>query len=393
MAIHQELNSCCDIYKYDEDGALLLQGDLDGAAQPIGIAVDNQERVYYRGYYQWIERWQYSGGGGSSNVISTWEYTSPPKTGIAVDPASGTLYVGWGGTEIARFSFNGSGEVILPSGAPCNYECDPTAIFGAGEVSNTKGMFVDPTHHELYVDQGNRILRFRANGRRAAGPDIGAKVLSNSIIRRGRCERQPLREPRRLRRAQGGGFRPAGPGARSPHRQPDDHQLRQRLRHPSHRRLPGHPRRRGRRLRRRPLRSPDTRTPGTRRSSATTRPTTRSTASPATRRTPRRPANRQLARNGLSLTDDGRVIFNSTDPLVPSDLDNREDVYEWSPAGTSLISTGLSPFNSSLLSASADGKDAFFFTRDTLVPQDRTEAWSRSTTPVKTAASPTRRRR
>ena len=37
-----------------------------------------------------------------------------------------------------------------------------------------------------------------------------------------------------------------------------------------------------------------------------------------------------LARNGLSLTEDGRVFFNSTDPLVPSDLDNREDVYEWS---------------------------------------------------------------
>ncbi len=35
-----------------------------------------------------------------------------------------------------------------------------------------------------------------------------------------------------------------------------------------------------------------------------------------------------------------------------------------------LISTGGSPFDSSLLSASADGTDAFFFTRDTLVPQD-----------------------
>ena len=55
---------------------------------------------------------------------------------------------------------------------------------------------------------------------------------------------------------------------------------------------------------------------------------------------------------------------------MPSDLDNREDVYEWENGKTSLISTGLSPFNSSLLSASADGTDAYFFTRDTLVPQD-----------------------
>ena len=36
-----------------------------------------------------------------------------------------------------------------------------------------------------------------------------------------------------------------------------------------------------------------------------------------------------------------------------------------------LISTGGSPFDSSLLGASADGTDAFFFTRDTLVPQDQ----------------------
>jgi hypothetical protein len=77
-----------------------------------------------------------------------------------------------------------------------------------------------------------------------------------------------------------------------------------------------------------------------------------------------------LARNGLSLTDDGRVFFDTSDPVVPDDLDNREDVYEWSEGEVHLISTGLSPFNSSLLTASADGKDAFFFTRDTLVKQD-----------------------
>ena len=35
-----------------------------------------------------------------------------------------------------------------------------------------------------------------------------------------------------------------------------------------------------------------------------------------------------------------------------------------------LISSGTSPFDSSLLSASADGTDAFFFTHDTLVHED-----------------------
>src|SRR5262249_36980649 len=80
-----------------------------------------------------------------------------------------------------------------------------------------------------------------------------------------------------------------------------------------------------------------------------------------------------MARNGLSLTDDGRVFFNSTEALAPRDLNGRKDAYEWSPKTKQpeLISTGGSPFDSNLLSASADGTDVFFFTRDTLVPQDK----------------------
>ncbi len=91
-----------------------------------------------------------------------------------------------------------------------------------------------------------------------------------------------------------------------------------------------------------------------------------------------------LASNGLSLADDGRVFFNSSEGLVDRDLNEREDVYEWEPDGAGpprarcenaagclgLITPGTSPFNSSLLSASADGTDAFFFTRDALVHGD-----------------------
>ena len=40
-----------------------------------------------------------------------------------------------------------------------------------------------------------------------------------------------------------------------------------------------------------------------------------------------------LASNGLSLTDDGRVFFNSTEGLVDRDLNENEDVYEWEPQG------------------------------------------------------------
>ena len=78
-----------------------------------------------------------------------------------------------------------------------------------------------------------------------------------------------------------------------------------------------------------------------------------------------------LPRSGLGLAADGHLFFNSNDPIAARDLDNRQDAYEWDGSTPQLLSTGLSPFNSSLLGISADGTDAFFFTRDVLVPQDK----------------------
>ncbi len=93
-----------------------------------------------------------------------------------------------------------------------------------------------------------------------------------------------------------------------------------------------------------------------------------------------------LAPIGLSLTDDGRVFFTTAEPLVERDGDERKDVYEWESDGTvtaegnyecqlqdgcvDLVSTGSSPFDATLLGVSANGANAYFFTRDKLVPQD-----------------------
>jgi hypothetical protein len=73
---------------------------------------------------------------------------------------------------------------------------------------------------------------------------------------------------------------------------------------------------------------------------------------------------------GLNISDDGRVFFTSDEALVLRDTNGRKDVYEWSGGRLELVSTGLSEFDSSLLTVSADGVDVFFFTRATLVPQD-----------------------
>lgn len=88
----------------------------------------------------------------------------------------------------------------------------------------------------------------------------------------------------------------------------------------------------------------------------------------STRQRPRGDA--ALPANGLGITDDGRVFFDSYDALVARDLNQRQDVYEWNGEKTALISNGLGSADSTLLTVTHDGTDAFFFTRETLAAQD-----------------------
>jgi hypothetical protein len=77
-----------------------------------------------------------------------------------------------------------------------------------------------------------------------------------------------------------------------------------------------------------------------------------------------------LPKHGSGLADDGRVFFTSRESFVLRDTNEKSDAYEWSDGATQLISTGVGPSDSGLVTVSADGKNAFFFTRDTLVHND-----------------------
>ena len=81
-------------------------------------------------------------------------------------------------------------------------------------------------------------------------------------------------------------------------------------------------------------------------------------------------ADASLPGHGLGITDDGRVFFNSSDPLVLRDTNEKPDAYEWKDGEPQLISTGNSIFDSGMLSTTRSGRDAYFFTRDQLVPSD-----------------------
>jgi hypothetical protein len=93
------------------------------------------------------------------------------------------------------------------------------------------------------------------------------------------------------------------------------------------------------------------------------------------------------------LSDSGRLSFDSTDALVPQDVDGVEDVYEWEPVGVgscttagatfsagsqscvNLISSGTSPEASEFIDASETGGDVFFRTRAQLASQDYDTAY------------------
>jgi hypothetical protein len=86
--------------------------------------------------------------------------------------------------------------------------------------------------------------------------------------------------------------------------------------------------------------------------------------------------------------DGSRLFFDSFESLLPRDVNGAEDVYEWEEPGNgscteaspafsvpsggclSLISSGESPRDSELIDAGPTGRDVFFSTLSSLVPQD-----------------------
>jgi hypothetical protein len=82
-----------------------------------------------------------------------------------------------------------------------------------------------------------------------------------------------------------------------------------------------------------------------------------------------------------NIADDGRqIFFQSGDRLVPSDIDEKQDVYEWEADGSggcsrlpgciSLISAGHSVGDDYLYAMTPDGRNVFFLSGDTLDSKD-----------------------
>jgi hypothetical protein len=99
------------------------------------------------------------------------------------------------------------------------------------------------------------------------------------------------------------------------------------------------------------------------------------------------------------LSNEGRLFFDSSDALVPQDVNGKEDVYEYEPDGVgscstgasgcvALISSGQGKDNSDFVDASASGDDVFFVTSDRLVAADKDNAVDMYDAHVCTSAAP-----
>ncbi len=87
------------------------------------------------------------------------------------------------------------------------------------------------------------------------------------------------------------------------------------------------------------------------------------------------------SQNGLFLTEDGRAFFSTDEPLLPSDTNEGNDVYEFVEGKPQLITSGVAERGSvvgfqgeltapGLIGVSANGIDVYFATLESLVTQD-----------------------
>ena len=334
---------------------------------PTGVAVDpTNGNVYVSGFFSLVHEYNTSGV-----EINNFETIENP-TGVAVD-STGKVYVVDGG----GFGAKGTTEMYSSSGTD----------LGQLDGNPSYAVAVDPADDHVYVDEGNQVAEFNPSGEEVGVP-TGSGALLKSFGVSADAGTLAIGNPSEIDvQLYGPAFVPSDPSTDNPLVIDSDGE-------------PGIPH------------SGDFETTPSGQYAAFTssmpltgydNTTHREVFSyndvaDATSCASCNPTGEQatndasMAPEGLSLTKDDRVFFNTAEGLVDRDLNNKIDAYEWEPEGyefdyeekgeqksltceepggcVQLISSGTAALGSALLGASSDGADAFFFTRDSLVSSD-----------------------
>ena len=357
------LNTSSRLYEFNSEGGYLKEVHLARATLPNGIAVDSTGNIYKVNGDGSVEKFNPEGediGEVTSGVSAT---------GVAADPNTGELYVDNNGESIHRYSFNPSGEVTEPGGVGCPVEpfsgCQASAAYGA--LAGGAGLTVDPTDGDVYISDGAKVLEINSLGQildskigegiledsRGVAIDAGGDLFATNGSRQDIAEFGPSRlSPDRLT------DNPAvidAIGSASESQHTSDFQVTANGQYAvftSTLPLTGY------------------NTAGHVEVYRYDQASGEVTCVSCNPRTLEATGNASLAHDGLSVASDGRVFFNTPEALSSRDLDEREDVYEWESGTVELLSTGTSPFSADLLGITENGTNAYFFTRQSLVPQD-----------------------
>jgi hypothetical protein len=353
------------VQKFDSSGSHIFS---IGVPEPSGVTVDQANGDLYVSSYSRSEVDVFEPDG---NLLSQFPTISQP-TGVAVNSAGTVYVVNGGGGSGAK----GTTEIYGPSGND----------LGKLDANPSYGVAVDPSDDHVYVDEGNQVSEFDSSNN-PVGTAVGTGLLANSISLAADSGTLAISNPGSDNVAlYGPAVLPSDPSTDNPAvidsvNSPGTPKTADFETAPSGNYavflsalpLTGYNSGAHREVYRYDAATEKL-------ECASCNPTGEQATGEAT-----------LPSEGLGLASDGRVLFNSTEGLVDHDLNETEDVYEWEPQGfelehehefvpgascettsgcVQLISTGSSPFASSLLGVSADGADAYFFTRDKLAEQD-----------------------
>lgn len=149
------LNTSSKLFQFDGAGTSLTSFETLRGTEPVGLAVAPGGSFFKVNGDLSVQRF------GPTRESSVQITSGVSATGIAVDPATGILYVD-AGTEILGYSFNGAGEVESAAGN-CNPEpstgCEPTERFGSsepegGSLSQAQGLAIDSSHFVYAANRG-----------------------------------------------------------------------------------------------------------------------------------------------------------------------------------------------------------------------------------------------